>query len=1166
MRSAYLDYAMSVITARALPDVRDGLKPVQRRILYAMNELGLSHTSAYKKSARIVGEVLGKYHPHGDAPVYETMVRMAQDFSLRYMLVDGQGNFGSVDGDPPAAMRYTEARLAAVAEEILADLDKNTVDFVDNFDATLKEPSVLPARLPNLLVNGASGIAVGMATNIPPHNLTEVADALIFILDQFQRAVDAGVPFDLAQARVHGRPAERETVLALRKQLSQEFKDLVAREYEARLATLERAPKNKEQREGLEYDALLETIDQTVDVPVERLSHFVAGPDFPTGGIIVGRKGVTDAYMTGHGRIVIRAKVFVEDRSGDRSTIVITELPYQVNKATLVERIADLVRDKRIEGVSELRDESDRQGMRVVIELRRDVPARQILNNLFKLTAMQSAFSVNLLALVDGEPRVLNLKRLLQHYIDYRLQVITRRTQFDLDKARARAHILEGLKIALDNLDEVISTIRNSPDADTARTRLMKKFKLSELQAQAILDMQLRRLAALERKKIEQELADTLKQIAQLEDLLAHPIKMYGLIKQDLLELKEKYGDARRTKILDEEAEDFTAEDLIPDEDVMVAVSARGYVKRSPADQWRAQARRSSARAVSAVISKEQDPVIQLLPANTHDSILFFSNTGKVFGMKCHEIPAGDRQARGVPLNNFLSTTAEEKIVGMAAIREQNGGSVTLITRKGEMKRVAESEMVGVRPSGINVMALSAKDEVVWAGHTKPNDEIVIVTARGQAIRFAPETEARASGRGSGGVRAIRLDDDDTVAAVDLVERDGALIVLSTLGWGKRTDMKEYSAQGRGGGGIMTFTATAKNGPLAAARALTPGDELMIVSTQGMVVRKSFDDVAAQARAGRGAVLAEWETGDKTLALLRLRPDKKSPVQPGLPESDATPAPARKKRAAPETPEAARPAPAKAEQAVEIETTPAKAEKAAATPAKATAKPAPAKAEKPAAEKAAATPAKATAKPTPAKAEKPAARKAAATPAKAIAKPTPAKAEKPAAKKAAVTPAKTTAKPTSAKSEKPASLKAEKTAEIKPVLTRAEKPAAIAISGEAAQAASAAGASDSSEPSRVPPPSPVRTAKPAQPAAPSSKERPARHAGAPAPEARPQRPAKRDNGIVVRSGGKVTVIPRATITGEAPEQAAPHKDKREPAKGDRQIPLPLWGDEPKKRQ
>ncbi len=1181
MRAAYLDYAMSVITARALPDVRDGLKPVQRRILYAMNEIGLSHSSAYKKSARIVGEVLGKYHPHGDAPVYETMVRMAQDFSMRYMLVDGQGNFGSVDGDPPAAMRYTEARLAAIAEELLADLDKNTVDFVDNFDATLKEPSVLPARLPNLLINGASGIAVGMATNIPPHNLGEVADAIVFILDQFQRAVDAGIPFEMAQARVHGRPLEKDVVPGLRKHLSPEFKDLLAQEYQSKVAALDKPPRTKEQKDELEYDAFLDVVDQIVDVPVERLAQFVLGPDFPTGGIIIGRKGITDAFTTGHGRIVIRAKAFIEDRSGDRSTIIITELPYQINKATLVERIADLIRDKRIEGVSELRDESDRQGMRVVIELRRDVQARQILNNLFKLTAMQSAFSVNLLALVDGEPRVLNLKRLMQHYIDYRYQVITRRIQFDLDKARARAHILEGLKIALDNLDEVISTIRNSPDAEVARTRLIKKFKLSELQAQAILDMQLRRLAALERKKIEQELAEVLKLIGQLEDLLAHPIKVYGLIKQDLVELKGKYGDERRTKIREEEAEDFTAEDLIADEDVVVAVSLRNYFKRVPADQFRAQPRRSPARAVTAVVAKEQDPAVLLVSANTHDTIVFVSNVGKGYALKCHEIPAGDRQARGVPLSNFLSTAmAEERIAGMAALREQNGSSITLVTRQGEIKRVLAADLAGTRASGLNVMSMEPKDEVVWAGATDPGQEIIIVTARGQSIRFEPETEARSSGRGSGGVRAIRLADDDAVVAVDLVDKDGSLMVVTRLGYGKCTELADYSPQGRGGGGVMTANVTDKYGLLIAARVIAAGDDVMIVSAQGQVVRKPFEEINALPRANRGVRLVELEAADSPVAILRLRPDKKSSAQPLLPESAP---PARPRKSAP----------------------------------------------------ADGSEAKSEPKSGPNTAEKRAVRSAATAPhgAKAAKPAGPAGAEK----KAPAAPA-----PSRQKEKGEAKAKG-KTKGAEPATDkRAARPAAAAkgkVAGVPAHAAPAAPSAEAQtavtdEPSKTPPPSPVRMRKqaeekahaaaPAMPAAekkqapvapssprptvskkdadkkkvtvippsarPTASKTAAQKTSAPAdaatgekhvkrrllppePTTAAKQPPKRrgKDDIVIRAGGKTTVVPRSELLpGEAEPRRAEHSEpqphKHEKRKTEKQIPLPLWGNEPPKKK
>ena len=1057
-------------------------------------------------------------------------------------------------------------------EELLADLDKNTVDFVDNFDATLKEPSVLPARLPNLLINGASGIAVGMATNIPPHNLVEVCDAIVYILDQFQRAVDLGIPFEMAQERVHSRPLDKDVLPGLRKQLSPELKELLAQEYQSKVAALDKPPKTKEQKDELEHDAFLDVVDQIVDVPVERLVQFVLGPDFPTGGIIIGRKGITDAYTTGHGRIVIRAKAFIEDRSGDRSTIIITELPYQINKATLVERIADLVRDKRIEGVSELRDESDRQGMRIVIELRRDVQARQILNNLFKLTAMQSAFSVNLLALVDGEPRVLNLKRLLQHYIDYRYQVITRRIQFDLDKARARAHILEGLKIALDNLDEVISTIRNSPDADVARTRLIKKFKLSELQAQAILDMQLRRLAALERKKIEQELAELLKLIDQLEDLLAHPIKVYGLMKQDLIELKTKYGDERRTKIVEEEAEDFTAEDLIADEDVVVAVSLRNYFKRVPADQFRAQPRRSPARAVTAVVAKEQDPAAVLVSANTHDTIVFISNTGKGYALKCHEIPAGDRQARGVPLSNFLSTAmAEERIVGMAALREQNGNSITLVTRQGEIKRVLAADLAGTRASGINVMSMEPKDEVVWAGATEPGQEIIIVTARGQSIRFEPETEARSSGRGSGGVRAIRLADDDAVVAADLVDKDGALMVITRLGFGKRTDMADYSPQGRGGGGIMTANIIDKYGLLVAARVIAAGDDVMIVSAQGQVVRKPFEEINALPRANRGVRLIELEAADSAVAILRLRPDKKSPAQPPLPESAP---PAKPKKAAPDGASATDAEPKTGEKkavrsaaTVSHKEPPTKTARPAAAETKAPPAPAPSGQKgKVEAKAKGATKAEAKGTKPPSAAQgkdKGAAAPAATAKGKAKAKDAglPAHPAPPAAPVATVSdePSKTPP-PSPVRMRKQAEEKAHEAPSTTPAAEK--KQALVALVAPVAPAPTVSAKDESVEPSArhgahektvtvIPP-----TARPTP--------EPGTQAKQP-----PQRRGKDD--IVIRAGGKTTVVPRGELLpGEsAPrraDQPAPPPQKHDKHKPETQIPLPLWGSEPPKKK
>ena len=633
MRDAYLDYAMSVITARALPDVRDGLKPVQRRILYAMQDMGLRHDRPHKKSARIVGEVLGKYHPHGDAAVYDAMVRLAQGFSMRYPLVDGHGNFGSVDGDNAAAMRYTEARLAPIAAEVLADIDKDTVDFIDNFDGTLKEPRVLPSRLPNMLVNGTAGIAVGMATNIPPHNLAEVCDAISFLIDHYQ------------------------------------------------------------------------SLD---DVTVEDLMRYVKGPDFPTGGSILGREGIIAAYATGKGRVVVRARAHTEDLKGGRVAIIVTELPYQVNKATLVEKIADLVRTHRIETISDLRDESDRTGMRVVIELKRGADAQTTLNQLLKWTSMQTTFGVNMLALVDGEPRVLSLKRALQLFVEHRRDVITRRSRFELARARERAHILEGLKVALDNLDEVISIIRRSRDADAAQVTLMRRFKLTEIQARAILDMQLRRLAALERRKIEEELAEVRRQIAYLEDLLAHPRKVLTLIQQEMAELRKKYGDARRTHITEEETAEFAPEDLIPSEDVLVAITQRGYVKRTSARSFR-----SRARAAGASPIRDEDPVLHLFPANSMDGALFFTDRGRVFLEKVHQIPDESRQARGVPLNNLIGLDAGEAIVAAVPVSDwERPDYLVLATAQGKIKRCQLGEFSTARSSGMTAISLDEGDSL----------------------------------------------------------------------------------------------------------------------------------------------------------------------------------------------------------------------------------------------------------------------------------------------------------------------------------------------------------------------------------------------------------------------------------------------------------------------
>ncbi len=789
MRDAYLDYAMSVITARALPDVRDGLKPVQRRILYAMDDMGLRHDKPHKKSARIVGEVLGKYHPHNDVAVYDAMVRLAQDFSLRYPLVDGHGNFGSVDGDSAAAMRYTEARLAAIAEEMLLDIDKDTVDFVDNFDATLKEPRVLPARLPNLLINGAAGIAVGMATNIPPHNLVEICDAIAFLIDRH---------------------------------------------------------------------------DELDDITVEDLMHYVKGPDFPSGGAILGREGIISAYATGKGRVVVRAKVHTEDLRGGRTAIVVTELPYQVNKAGLVEKIAELVRGGRIETISDLRDESDRSGMRVVIELKRGADTQATLNQLLKYTSMQTTFGVNMLALVEGEPRVLSLKRTLQLFIEHRQTVIRRRSQFELARAKNRAHILEGLKIALDNLDEVIDLIRRSRDADVAKTNLMRRFKLTEIQAQAILDLPLRRLAALERRKIEEELAEVRKQIIHLEDLLAHPRKILLLVKQEMFDLRGKYGDARRTRISEEESAELAAEDLIPSEDVVVTISQRGYVKRVGVRSYNVRARSASGGA-----TREEDAPLFSFAANSMHSVLYFTDRGRVFEGKVHQIADESRQARGVPLSNLIGLGSGENVVGVVSVPDyERPEYLVLVTALGKIKRLQLSELSGARASGMGVISLDEGDALRWVARTDGGQELILVTAQGKAIRFS-EDEVRPMGRAAGGVNAIRLTEGDQVAAADLVRPGAELVVATREGYAKRTPLDEYASQGRGGSGLLTVDASKLKqiGPIVAVCALPTGQEISLLSAQGTVWRTTVKRIPGAGRAARGHAIVDLKRGDHMTAI-----------------------------------------------------------------------------------------------------------------------------------------------------------------------------------------------------------------------------------------------------------------------------------------------------------
>jgi DNA gyrase subunit A len=786
MRGSYLDYAMSVIVSRALPDVRDGLKPVHRRILYSMSEMGIRPGTPYRKSARIVGDVLGKYHPHGDSAVYDAMVRMAQDFAMRYPLIDGQGNFGSVDGDPPAAMRYTEARLASIAEEILADIDKNTVDFTSNFDDSLREPMVLPSRLPNLLINGTAGIAVGMATNIPPHNLGEVCDALVHLIDN-------------------------------------------------------------------------------PDATNEELGKLVKGPDFPTRGLILGKEGIVSAYATGHGRIVIRAKAHIEEsaRTG-RHQIIVTELPYQVNKAHLIEKIADMVKEKRIDTIAELRDESDRSGMRILIELKKDANPRQALAFLYKHTQMQTAFSANMLALVNGQPRVLTLKGLLTNFLAHRRDVVTRRTQFELDKARERAHILEGLKIALDNLDAVIQTIRAAASAEAAKATLIERFALSDIQAQAILDMQLRRLAALERQKILDEYAELLKTIAELEDLLANPKKMDFVIAEEIGELRSKSGE-RRTQISDDASGDIADEDLVPDQDVAVTISQRGSIKRVPADTYRVQ--KKGGKGVIGAPTREEDAVQQLVVCNTRDKLLMFTTRGRVFCLPCHEIPDASRTAKGMAVINLIPVEGDERVNAMIAVTDfEMADYLVMVTRLGEIKKSKLSLFANVRSTGIIAMDLPEGDRFISAKLVDRDQDVLLVTEHGQAIRFN-EVELRDASRTSGGVRGIKLLNGDGVVSLDAVDANMHVLTISELGYGKRTAVSEYPVHGRGGQGVKGMNVTDKTGPVVASQIVFPGQGLMLVSEQGIVIRTDVDSIQAYGRATQGVRVMDIASGDRVSSI-----------------------------------------------------------------------------------------------------------------------------------------------------------------------------------------------------------------------------------------------------------------------------------------------------------
>ncbi|MCD6356720.1 MAG: DNA gyrase subunit A [Anaerolineaceae bacterium] len=800
MRSSYIDYAMSVIVSRALPDARDGLKPVHRRILYAMMDMGLRSNTPYKKSARIVGEVLGKYHPHGDQAVYESMARMAQDFSLRYMLVDGQGNFGSVDGDSPAAMRYTEARMDIMAEEMVADIDKDTVDFIDNFDGSLQEPTVLPARLPNMLLNGSSGIAVGMATNIPSHNIKEVCKALRFMIEN------------------------------------------------------------------------QDTID---DVTIEDIMKYIPGPDFATGGIIVGTEGIRQGYSTGKGKITVRGRAQIEELRGNRYQIRVTEIPYQVNKTTLIERIAGLVRSGKLSEISDLRDESDRNGMRIIIELKRNSQPKRVLNRLYKFTQLQTTFGINMLALVDGEPRLLPLKRSLQIFIDHRVDVIDRRSQFELEKAKNRAHILEGLLIALANLDEVIKTIRESKDANVAKRNLIERFNLTSIQAQAILDMQLRRLSQLEQEKIEAEHKELLERIAYLEDLLAHPAKVLQLINEDLKEISKKYGDDRRTLIVEGNAEDLTDEDLVSDVAALVTITRNNYIKRVSPRVYRTQHR--GGKGVIGQNVKDEDQIDILIPCRALHTLLFFSDRGKVYSERVFELNESGRTDKGMPIVNILALEPNERITAAVAVPDFDAAEfITLATVKGRIKRMPLSELRSVRMSGLIAVNLNEGDRLGWAQLTHGNDEIIMITAGGNALRVK-ESCIRSMGRGAAGVIGIKLDPDDRLTSMEIVKPKAYLLVVTEKGYGKRTALKNFRTQGRATKGVTTIDkkAIGKIGKIACARVVSKGDQVTLISNNGIMLRLNVDKISSTGRNTKGVHLMKLDEGDQVASIGRISDARK---------------------------------------------------------------------------------------------------------------------------------------------------------------------------------------------------------------------------------------------------------------------------------------------------
>jgi DNA gyrase subunit A len=788
VKKSFIDYAMSVIVSRALPDVRDGLKPVHRRILYAMNNVGYTPDKPYRKSATTVGEVLGKYHPHGDTAVYDTMVRMAQDFSYRYPLIDGHGNFGSVDGDSAAAMRYTEARMAKISMELLRDIDKETVDFVPNYDDSLKEPSVLPARFPHLLVNGVNGIAVGMATSIPPHNLGEVIDCTVAMIDNPEIELD------------------------------------------------------------------------------EMMKH-IKGPDFPTHGIIMGREGIKKAYATGRGKVIVRANAEIEQMAGNKSRILITEIPYQVNKASTIEKIAELVKEKKIEGISDLRDESDRTGMRIVIELKRDVNANIILNQLYKHTQLQDTYGIIMLALVNGQPKVLNLGEIIKHYIAHQVDVFTRRTEFDLRKAEARAHILEGLRIALDNIDEIISIIRGSKNVSEAKLSLIERFGLSELQADAITEMRLRTLTGLERGKIEEEYLGLIKDIEYYKSLLASQYKMLMVIKEELLELKKKYADERRSRIT-ASLEELNDEDFIEEHEVAVTITHFGYVKRLPSDTYKSQ--RRGGKGITGLQTREDDFVEHLFITSTHNYILFFTNKGKMYKLKTYEIPEAGRQAKGTALVNLLQLDPDEKVSAVINIKDfQDGKYLIFMTKHGLVKKTELEAYETSRNTGITAITLLEQDELISVKLTRGTTELITVTREGMSIRF-DENDVRSMGRGTQGVKGITLGKNDAVIGMDIIEQEADLLVISEKGFGKRTDLDEYRIQSRGGKGILTSKITNRTGELVGMKIVKENDEIMLINTSGIIIRINVNEISELGRSTQGVKVMRVDESDSIVSIAKI--------------------------------------------------------------------------------------------------------------------------------------------------------------------------------------------------------------------------------------------------------------------------------------------------------